>query len=135
MSTQPTLPGMLTRRSPFGLVAQAHAVLADAEASDDPADRFRLAHLAALRAAAAVVADRGGPVAGRRKLVSVWPLVQRVAPDLAHWAGYFAAGAPTRAAAEAGASSAVSPRAADDEVQAARQFLAEVQNSLGLLAA
>jgi hypothetical protein len=48
---------------------------------------------------------------------------------------YFAAGAPLRAAVEAGALSAVSPRVADDQVRAAREFLALVEDSLGLLAA
>lgn len=122
------------RRSPAALVAQAHGLLADAAATADRVDRFRLAHLAALRTAAAVVADRGSG-SHRPKLVSVWLPLQRVAPDLAHWARFFAAAAPVRAAAEAGACSAVTPAAADEQLRSAAEFLAEVERSLGMLAA
>jgi hypothetical protein len=123
------------RRSPAALVAQARELLADAAATDDAVDRFRLAHLAALRTAAAVVADRARPTTRRPKLVSVWLPLQRVAPDLAPWARSFAAAAPVRAAAEAGALSAVSQGAADDQLRSAAEFLAEVEGSLGMLAA
>lgn len=122
------------RRSPAALVAQAHELLAEAAATDDLVDRFRLAHLAALRTAAAVVADRG-PRNHRPKLVSVWLPLQRVAPDLAPWARFFAAAAPVRAAAEAGATSAVTGSAADEQLRSAGEFLAQVESSLGMLAA
>jgi HEPN superfamily protein len=58
-----------------------------------------------------------------------------VAPEHAEWAAYFAAGASVRAAVEAGAVSAVSARAADDQLRSATEFLALVEDSLGLLAA
>jgi len=123
------------RGSAVGLLNQARLVLADAVCEQDAGERFCLAHLAALRAAAAVSAQRGRPASARRRLMSVWVLLDRVAPELAEWAVYFAAGAPVRAAVEAGAVSAVSPRAADDQVRAAAEFLAIVEESLGLLAA
>jgi hypothetical protein len=129
---------VLTAGSPgtaLGLVSQAHLVLREATAATDPGERFRLAQLSALRTAAAVAAQRGRPAASRRRLVSVWVLLDRVAPEFAEWAGYFAAGAPVRAAIEAGAMSAVTPRAADDQLRAATEFLALVEGSLGLLAA
>jgi hypothetical protein len=110
-------------------------VLRDAAAAADPGERFRLAQLSALRTAAAVAAQRGRPAASRRRLVSVWVLLERVAPEFAEWAGYFAAGAPVRAAIEAGALSAVTTRTADDQLRAATEFLALVEGSLGLLAA
>jgi hypothetical protein len=100
----------------------------------DDGERFRMAHLAALRAAAAVLAERGRPSAARRKLVSVWVLIDAVAPEFSEWARYFAAGAATRAAVEAGARHAASARAADDQVRAAGDFLRLVQQSLGMLA-
>ncbi len=128
----------LTAGSPgtaLALVNQARLVLRDAVAADDPSERFRLAHLSALRTAAAVAAQRGRPAASRRRLVSVWVLLERVAPEFAEWAAYFAAGAPVRSAIEAGALSAVTERAADDQVRAATEFLALVEGSLGLLAA
>jgi SAV_6107-like HEPN len=118
-----------------GLLVHARSVLAEAAAADSAAERFRLAHLAALRTAAAVFADRGRPVSARRRLVSAWVLVESVAPELSEWAGYFAAGAAARAAVEAGAVSAVTSRDADDQLRAAGEFLMLVEASLGLLAA
>lgn len=125
-----TLPG-----SPSALVAQARSVLTDAADADSAAERFRLAHLGALRTAAAVFADRGRPTATRRRLISAWVLVEAVAPEFAEWAAYFAAAAPARAAVEAGAVSAVSERDADDQLRAAAEFLYLVESSLGLLSA
>jgi hypothetical protein len=124
------LPGSST-----ALIAQARAVLAESARADDPGERFRLAHLAALRVAAALFAERGRPARARRRLVNAWELVETVAPELAEWAAYFAVGAAVRAAVEAGATSAVSQRGADDQVRAAEQFLRVVESSLGMLAA
>jgi hypothetical protein len=124
------LPG-----SPSALVAQARSVLTDAASADSAAERFRLAHLGALRTAAAVFAERGRPAASRRRLVSAWVLVEVVAPEFGEWAAFFAAAAPARAAVEAGAVSAVSERDADDQLRAAVEFLYLVESSLGMLSA
>lgn len=124
-----------SRGSALGLLAQARAVLDDAERADDIGERFRLAHLAALRTAAAVAAQRGRPASSRRRLMSVWVVLEKVAPEYGEWAAFFASGAQARAAVEAGSWSAVTGRAADDQVRAARDFLALVEGSLGLLAA
>lgn len=121
--------------SALALAAQARAVLAEAAAASDDGERFRLAHLAALRAAAAVLADRGRPAAVRRRLMSVWALLDLIAPELADWSRYFAEGAAARAAVEAGARHAVNRRAADDQLRSAEQFLGVVERSLGMLAA
>lgn len=121
--------------SAVALLDQARRVLSDAAISWEPEERFRLAHLAALRVAAAVLADRGRPAGARRRLMSVWVLLDRVAPELSEWSQYFAAGAPVRAAVEAGARHAVSRRAADDQLRSAEQFLSVVERSLGMLAA
>jgi len=134
MSTYPPA-GPPVRSSPLALLAAARSALAEAIAHDEPGERFRLAHLSALRTAAALCAHRGRPASARRKLLSVWVLLERIAPEHADWAGYFAAGAQLRAAVEAGAYSAVSPRAADDQLRAAGEFLALVEESVGLLAA
>jgi hypothetical protein len=120
--------------SALALVAQARLVLAEATRAWDPGERFRLAHLAALRAAAAVLADRGRPAGARRRLMSVWVLLDAIAPELQDWSRYFAAGAPVRAAVEAGARSAVSRRTADDQVRSAEEFLVAIERSLGMLA-
>jgi len=109
--------------------------LRDASRASDAGERFSLGHLAALRAASAVVAERGRPASTRRRLVSVWVLLDSIAPELREWSALFAAGAPLRAAAEAGAFNAVTQRQADDQLRAAGEFLVLVEDLLGLLAA
>jgi hypothetical protein len=113
------------------LLTQASRALAEAEGSADPRQRYATAHLAALRAAAAVLAARTRPESGRRRPRSAWVLLGEVAPELGEWAGFFAAGASKRAAAEAGLSHAVTEREADDLVRDAGAFLAVVAGSLG----
>jgi hypothetical protein len=93
-----------------------------------------LAHLAALRGAAAVLAARArpsSPAAARRGPRSAWALLAQAAPELAEWAGFFAAGAGKRAAAEAGLD-AVTTREADDLLRDVETFLALVDTTLGL---
>lgn len=109
------------------LLRRARAALEDARRADTPGERFCLAHLAALRTAAAVVAERARPSASRRRLVSVWELIERLAPEYDEWARLFSALAPVRAALEAGASGVVGARQADDQARAAEQFLALVE--------
>lgn len=134
--TQVVLPARdLPRRPPGELLAAARHGLAEAAAAPRPAERYALAHLAALRAAAAVLAVRARPAApgqGRRgRPASVWRLLAGTAPELSEWAAFFAAGAGKRAAAEAGIPGAVTPREADDLLRDAETFLAAVTGSLG----
>lgn len=119
----------------FVLLERARALLVEAGRADSPEERFRLAHLAALRTGAALLAQRGRPAAARRRLVSVWVLLESVAPEFAPWTTLFAAGAATRAAVEAGAVGVVGSRAADDQLRAADEFLRLVAADAGLLAA
>lgn len=120
-------------RSGLTLLAQGRRVLAEARAEREAGERFRLAHLAALRCTAALLAERARPGAARRGPTNAWVLLAAVAPELADWASYFAAGAPQRAAVEAGSISAVSEREADDLVRAVEQFLQIAESGLGLL--
>jgi hypothetical protein len=92
------------------------------------------AHLAALRAAAAIVAARAEPGTStrRRRPLSVWELLPKVEPALAEWAAFFAAGAGKRAAAEAGLPRAVSAREADDLLRDAETFLSLAESALGV---
>jgi hypothetical protein len=92
------------------------------------------AHLAALRAAAAVVAARpeASPGPRRKAPKSVWELLPRVEPALAEWAAFFAAGARKRAAAEAGLTRAVSGAEAEDLLRDAETFLSLVEEALGV---
>jgi len=110
-------------------------VLGEASRAPTAAERFQLAHLAALRTSAALFAERAKPTSAPRKLLSAWVLVELVAPEFSEWAGYFAAGAAKRAAVEAGAVGIVSEREADDQLRAAAEFLSLVEQSLGLIAA
>jgi HEPN superfamily protein len=129
-----TVPAhVLPHRSPAELLRLARQGLDEAAVTSQDGLRYATAHLAALRAAAAVLAVRAQPMPGaRNRLTSVWALLTRVAPDLAEWAGFFAAGAAKRAAAEAGIPRIVSARDADDLLRAAEQFTAVVEVSLGL---
>ncbi|GGI07903.1 hypothetical protein GCM10007368_18500 [Isoptericola cucumis] len=107
------------------LLARSDLELAAATATDDPAERFVHAHLAALRAAAAVVALRGRP-SPRSGARSVWDMLARVEPDLATWSGYFASGARLRAAVDAGHGEQVDARRAAELVACAEDFRDEV---------
>src|SRR5512133_3856285 len=74
--------------------------LAEAAAATTAHERYAAAHRAALRATAALLATRTRPVDRRRPQRNAWVLLAQVAPELAEWAAFFAAGAGKRAAAE-----------------------------------
>jgi HEPN superfamily protein len=120
--------------SALALLESARHGLADAGGTPDPGGRYVAAHLAALRAAAAVVTAKADPGKGRRRSGprSVWELLPRVEPTLAEWAAFFAAGAGKRAAAEAGLSRAVSASEADDLLRDAETFLSLAESVLGV---
>ncbi len=128
--------------NPYALPATTHSYLARAAESlseaittTDVPTRYACAHVAALRAAAALLAARAHPTPTRgRRQKNAWVLLAEVAPELAEWAAFFAAGAAKRAAAEAGSTRAVTEREADDLLRDADRFLAVVEQSLGLSA-
>lgn len=118
------------------LMAEAQHRLDEAAGLQGPNERYARAHLAALRAAAAVLAarahippscPRGRAAAPKRKrrphIRSAWESLPEAAPELAEWSALFAAGAPRRARAEAGITGAASPAEADALVRAATAFL------------
>lgn len=125
--------------NPYCLPATTHSYLERAaeslrEAITDtevPA-RYAHAHVAALRAAAALLAAKAHPDPRRRRQKNAWVLLAEVAPELGEWATFFSAGAAKRAAAEAGSTRAVTEREADDLVRDADRFLAVVEQALGL---
>ena len=107
--------------------------LREAITCTDVPRRYALAHVAALRATAALLAARAQPMpVQKRRQKNAWVLLAEVAPELREWATFFAAGAGKRAAAEAGSRRAVTEREADDLVRDADRFLAVVETSLGL---
>jgi hypothetical protein len=118
----------------LALLESARHGLVSAADETGAGGRYVAAHLAALRAAAAVVAARPAPGTSTRRKAprSVWELLPRVEPALAEWAAFFAAGAGKRAAAEAGLPRAVSAREADDLLRDAETFLSLAEETLGL---
>ncbi len=127
--------------NPYALPATTHSYLvrsaeslSEAIAADETSTRYACAHVAALRAAAALLAARAHPAPSRRRTQkNAWVLLTEVAPELGEWARFFAAGAGKRAAAEAGSPRAATEREADDLVRDADRFLAVVEQSLGLV--
>lgn len=108
----------------------AQQALTEAVCTGDPLRRYACAHVAALRAAAAVLAVRARPT-GRPGQRNAWELLVRVAPELSEWAALFAACARKRSAAEAGLRDAVTTREADDQVRDAERFLSVVERTVG----
>ena len=120
----------------FAYLDRTASSLREAITSTDIGMRYAHAHVAALRATAALLAARARPVPGgsrRKPQRNAWVLLTEVAPELGEWARFFAAGAAKRAAAEAGSTRAVTEREADDLVRDADRFLAVVEQSLGLV--
>lgn len=104
------------------MLARADAELLAAQFSAEAWERFTHAHLAAVRAAAAVVAARGRP-AGRGAPRTVWEMLGLVAPDMTRWAALFADAARLRAALEAGRFDAVSAARAEQALCDAEDFV------------
>lgn len=125
-STPPRVPP-----SSLDLLERAHDSLVAALTATTAGERYVAAHLAALRAAAAVLSVRGRPHRHGRPR-SVWEVLPSVAPELGEWAAFFDAGAGRRAAIEAGRDDAVSSREADDLVRDGETFLVLVESALGL---
>jgi len=113
------------------LLRHAAAALRNAAAEPAAQDRYIGAHLAALRAAAAMLAARAAPGRASSRPRSVWVALPRVAPGLSEWAAFFAASATVRAALEAGLRG-VTCRQADDLVRDAETFLVAVAQALRL---
>jgi hypothetical protein len=119
----------------FAYLERSARALSEAITVGDVGLRYVHAHMAALRATAALLAARARPEVSprrRRPQRNAWVLLTEVAPELAEWAAFFSQGAAKRAAAASGARGAVTEREADDLVREADRFLALVEESLGL---
>src|SRR3954471_5694405 len=106
------------------LLQRSRAGLFAAAASRSCSERYLAAHMAALRAAAAVLAVRARP-GSRGGPRSVWEVLSRLAPPMGgvwprpaagwgEWASSSAATASRRAAVEAGRGDTITAREADD---------------------
>ena len=112
------------------LLDRAQASLLYASQADQVGERYALAHLAGLRAAAAVLAARTTPARSSRPR-SVREVLPTLAPELTEWAVFFAASARQRAAVERG-DRVLPAREADDLVRQAEAFIEVVQDALGV---
>lgn len=130
-----SVPRPLTTAA-LDLLARGEDELLTALRSDDAAERYVHAHLAALRAGAALVAVHGRPARGRRGggPRSVWEMLPALDPELQGWADRFAATAAARSAVEAGRTRVVDDAAADALLADAEQFHRVVESRLGLSA-
>ena len=113
------------------LLERAEASLLAACHSREVDQRHQHARLGALRAAAALVAARTtGSASGPR---SLWAVLPVVAPELAEWAGFFAAATRrTGIPGVLGTPGIPSTREADDLLRQAETFLDLVRAGLGL---
>ena len=136
MSVTTTVRQLPTRRVAHSAESLLHAArqgLAEAAETSRPDMRYVAAHLAALRAAAAVLAAKEPVDVNRRgRPRSVWVLLPAAEPALREWAAFFAAGADKRAAAEAGLPRAVTALEADELLHDADIFVSLVEDTLGL---
>jgi hypothetical protein len=113
------------------LISRAFHDLEKADSADTSIARYIAAHLAAVRAAGAVISARLSPEQARmRRPSSMWDLLPRVAPELAEWAAYFNEGTPTRARAERGQCNAVNAQQAEEMLANAREFAALAEGML-----
>ena len=110
-------------------IQRARAAIMEAELAQRPSDRYVAAHLAALRVAAILLAARADPAesARRTRPRNAWRMLSTVAPEFAEWAAFFAATEGKRDAVQAGATTIVSAREADDLVRDAQTFLTLVE--------
>lgn len=98
--------------------------------SQTASERYTQAHLAALRAGAALLAARTVP-SRRARPRSVWEMLPTVAPELTEWAVFFADTGRRRLALERGVD-CVTARDADDLVRSGERFLELVRTCLHL---
>lgn len=111
--------------SAVALLQRADDELLQACRSHHPHERYTSAHLAALRAGAALLAVYSTPSA-KKGPRSVWEMLPAIAPELEEWAAFFAVTGRRRITLEA-SPAAVTSRDADDLVRDASSFVEAVR--------
>ncbi|TDE90807.1 colicin transporter [Occultella glacieicola] len=118
---------MATYTSPEQLLRRAQAELDEVGAGTGARFTFLHAHMAGLRAAAAVVAVGSGgaglPARRRHAVRSVWEQLAEAGEQWQPWAVYFAGGAPIRAAIDSDRDVSLSVERAQEAFEAATEFL------------
>lgn len=112
------------------LLTRAEQELTQVTSGQDPQQAFLHAHMAALRAAAAVLDLQVVPGGRRRRVRSAWEQLAEVGPQWQEWADFFAQGAPVRAAIESGRAANVGAAEAEELVAAATDFLELVRGAV-----
>ncbi len=112
------------------LLRTAVISLDDAYQAETPDHRYIAAHVAALRAGAALLAVRARPTRSAR-IRSVWQMVPGIAPELGEWCVFFDAIGKRRVFVEIGQDQ-VTQRQADDLVRDAEAFLDQIARILNV---
>lgn len=117
----------------FDLLGRSRAALVEACSATTTSERYARAQLAALRAAAALLAQVAPRSLGSRPR-SAWEALARQRPEFGEWASFFTE-CGKRSAVAQGGGAGVSVREADDLVRQAQLFLDAVLVHVGLPAA
>lgn len=133
-------PSRTTQRSPgrgastppasADLFALARRGLETAQTLDGPLRQYAAIHLAAMRAAAAVVAARKRPehrLGRRARIRGTWDVLPEVAPEFAEFAAYFDRTTIKRVRAEAGIAGAVDIHELEDLRLMTTRFVRKVE--------
>lgn len=112
------------------LVERSREALLHACHAHEAAERYSEAHLGALRACAAVLAQHAPRTVGSRPS-GAWETLARIAPECAEWAAFFQAAGRRSRAALAGLAQ-IDQREADDLIRQSELFLGVVLEKLGL---
>ena len=116
------------------MLDRADALLLQSTAEGDSRERFRVAYLAALRGAGAVLAMTGADRAPRARSRNAWVLMQQAAPEFVMWADYLSSFSEDRAAVEAGVGRQIDARWADEFASRVGAFLHDVEDSVSAAA-
>ncbi|MFP5020565.1 SAV_6107 family HEPN domain-containing protein [Pseudonocardia phyllosphaerae] len=127
---RPDAAGVPASREALSLLREAAGLLTDAHHATEPARRYPLAYLAALRGGAAALALRPRARPRRGEPRDVWHRLTEAEPELAEWAAFFASCSRTRTAVEAGIERLVDRDTADELLHRSELFVRRVQELL-----
>ncbi|HLS25236.1 MAG TPA: SAV_6107 family HEPN domain-containing protein [Beutenbergiaceae bacterium] len=115
---------------PERILKRAHAELDQLSPARPIEENFLHAHMAALRAGAALLALHPTGTRRRRAVRSVWEQIAELDDVWQPWAALFAAGAPVRAAIESGRQRNLDQRQVARTEQAAAEFVGIVADTI-----
>lgn len=124
------MTSVVLTRAGKDLLRTALIALDDAYQAPTAADRYVAAHVAALRAGAALLATRAKPTRSSR-IRSVWQMLPTIAPELQELCTYFALIGQRRVFVEIGREH-VTQRQADDLMRDAEAFTEQIAGILGV---